>query len=68
MVDIEQIETLHNKGIVTYAGVKRAKIINRFFELRKSGKPKMDCYIKISDEFYCNESYARKIVNEFNKK
>lgn len=67
MIDLNKIKELHRKGIVTFAGVKRAKIINRFFELRKKSIPKMDCYIKIADEVNANYSYVRKIVNRYNR-
>lgn len=68
ILEINEIEQLHLLGIVTYAGLKKARIINRFFRLREKGIPKMDCYIRISDEFHTDDTYIRKIVNNYNAK
>lgn len=64
-MNIKRIEELHKKGIVTCAGLERAKIIIRFEEIKGDYKTLSEVYFIIGQEFCLSEYRIRNIIQEF---
>lgn len=67
-MDIKKIKELHARGIVSESGLIRAKIINRFEEVKNSGQKKADLYFKIGDEFCLSEGRVKNIITSYNRR
>ena len=67
MIDIEKVKQLHAKGIVSEAGLIRAKIINRYESVRCNGK-KSDIYYKLANEFHLSEGRVKNIITGYYRK
>lgn len=61
-MEIKRIEELHRRGIVSFAGLERAKIIVRYAEIRKKHKTNEDAYFALSIEFNKSEYTIRNII------
>lgn len=64
VMDLKKIEELHKKGIVSYAGLERARIITRFEEIRNNHKTLGEVYFVLSQEFCLSEYRIRNIIQE----
>lgn len=63
-MNIKNIKELHKKGIVSYAGVKRAEIYIRFKEIKGKYKTLSEVYFVLSEEFCLSEYRIRNIIRE----
>lgn len=65
-LDLNKIKELHKKGIVLESGLIKAKIINRYENLRSSTHwKKADLYYRVADEFCLSEGRVRNIVTKY---
>lgn len=63
-MDLKRIEELHKKGIVSYAGLERARIIVRFEEIRSRYDTLSEVYFVLGQEFHLSEYRIRNIIQE----
>lgn len=63
-MDLNKIKELYEKGIVSYSGYQRAKILVRFNEIKGKYKTLGETYFVLSQEFNLSELSIRDIVRK----